>query len=413
MSPVEYLQGAGLSRKQYGLMLLLLVCALISTVVGMTNAMHQSQDFQWSAERVLLQHIDPWAEYLAGDPEHRFIMTQIPNYLPVLYVLILPLGFLPLVYAKLAWALANVMFAMVSAGACGRAFELGPWKTVGLVGLMMLATPTRISVGNGQQSLLLLMIWCLTLLPNRMSNPSAMLAGLAYFKYSFAPVMALFLLLRRGWRALLFSLVPAAAGVGMVWLWITGGRQPIEILRLVTEPFAVARLGFKQNAMDPNLMNLIGQAMRRQPEKLVNTVEIVSALAACSLLSYMSFRRNSAANTTWHMSLAAVMSYGLFKHHTYDAVVLLLPLAYAVGRSQEWAAKVLLGLISYLFFFERLLQAAQLYRAWFRIVDFLVLVSILAITYRMGCVSGRVRVLVVPRLPAQAPRLGEAVIAPA
>lgn len=346
--------------------------------------MHQSQDFQWSGEQVLLQHLDPWAQYLAGDPTHRFIMTQIPNYLPILYVLIVPLGFIPLLYAKLAWALANVLFAGLSAAACGRAVQLGRWQTIALVCLMMMATPTRISIGNGQQSLLVLMMWCATLLTSRLSTGGAMLSGVAYLKYSFAPPMAIFLLFRRGVRAFALSLMPALAGLGLVWVWITGGRQPMQLLRLLVEPVEVSRLGFKQDASDPNLMNLLEQSMHSQPEHLVNAVEVVSALAVCLCISYFAFRRHPDGDIPWQMSIMAVMSYGLFKHHGYDGVVLLLPLAYGMAHWKQRSAKVLLGLIGYLFFFERGLQAANLHASWFRVPDFLVMMLILTITYRMG-----------------------------
>jgi len=381
------MQGEGLSRWQRWLLILLVLGAAVSTSVGVINALHQSQDFQWSGERVLLRHVDPWAQYLAGDPEHQFIQTQIPNYLPILYVLIVPLGMISLLYAKLVWAIANVAFAVVSAGAVGRAFDLGRWRVMALVCLMMMATPTRISIGNGQQSLLVLMMWCLTLLNTRLTARSAVLSGIAYFKYSFAPPMVLFLLFRRGLRAFLLSLVPAMAGVGLVWVWITGGRQPMELLRLVVEPLAVSREGFKADANDPNLMNFLEQFLHGRPQGFVNGIEIVVALAVCLVISYSAFRKNPDGEIAWQMSIMAVMSYGLFKHHTYDAVVLLLPLAYALARWQERAATVLVGLIGYLFFAERGLQAIHVPGAWLRLPDFVVVMSILAITYRMGAAT--------------------------
>ncbi len=405
MSPVEYMQGAGLSRGQRWLLILLVLCAAVSTSVGVINAMHQSQDFQWSGERVLLQHADPWARYLAGDPKHQFILTQIPNYLPILYVLIVPLGLLPLLYAKLLWALANVVFASVSAGAAGRAFGLGRWRIVALVCLMLMATPTRISIGNGQQGLLVLMMWCLTLLTARLSGSGAVLSGIAYFKYSFAPPMALFLLFRRGARAFALSLIPAMASLALVWVWITGGRSPLELVRLVVEPLEVSREGFKPDPGDPNLMNLVEQLLRGRPEAFVDGVEVAAALAACLLISYFAFRRNRERPVTWQMAVMAAMSYGLFKHHTYDAIVLLLPLAYAMAHWQERTAKVVFGAIAYLFFLERGLQAAHVHAAWLRVPDFLVVMSVLALTYRMGSATLAVEAELLMSAPAKPARV--------
>jgi hypothetical protein len=407
MPPVEHMQDENLSRVQRWLLIPLVLCAAISTAVGIRNALHQSQDFQWSGERVLLQHNDPWAEYLAGDPNHQFIATEIPNYLPILYVLIVPLGLLPLVYAKLLWALANTVFAGASAVAAGRAFGLERWRTVALVCLMMMATPTRISIGNGQQGLLVLMVWTLTLLSTRLTQRGALLSGIAYFKYSFAPSMALFLLFRRGVRSFALSLVPVIAGTGLVWLWITGGRRPLELVRLLVEPLAVAHEGFRPDAGDPNLMNILDHSLHGRPEGLVNGVEIAVALAVCLVISYFAFRRNPFADISWQMSLMAVMSYSLFKHHTYDAVVLLLPLAYALSRWQERSARVLLGLIGYLFFFERVLQAAHMPAMLLRWPAFVVLMAALAVTYNMGSGFADVEEEVLTNSPARARRVGQ------
>lgn len=85
--------------------------------------MNRSQDFQWSGGRVLLQHIDPWMEYLRGDPAHRFILSQVPNYLPVLYVLLVPVGLLSLSYAKGLWVFCNLTFAVTSSFTAARFYQ--------------------------------------------------------------------------------------------------------------------------------------------------------------------------------------------------------------------------------------------------------------------------------------------------
>ncbi len=372
-----------LTPGRHWLLIFLMLCATVSTSIGVRNALHQSQDFQWSGERVLLQHVDPWAVYLAGDPKHRFLGTQIPNYLPILYVLIVPFGLLPLLYANVAWALANVIFAVVAAVATSRAFEIERWQTLGLIGLMMMATPTRIAIGNGQQSLLVLMVWCLTLLTARLSVRGAALSGIAYFKYSFAPPMIFFLLFRRGVRAFALSLLPAAAGIVLVWLWLTGGRQPAEMLRLVWEPVGVSRDGFKPDSGDPNLMNVLEQVLHGWPATTVGRVEIATAVVVCVVISFFAFRVHREADVRWQMAVMATMSYALFKHHVYDAVVLLIPLAYAVRHRRKPAAKVVLGSIVYLFFLERVLQASGVGSFWLLPMGFVAVMLTLGFTCRL------------------------------
>lgn len=55
--------------------------ALISAADGVRNSILHSLDFQWSPARLLTRHIDPWTIYLAGDPGHRILLNQVPNYL--------------------------------------------------------------------------------------------------------------------------------------------------------------------------------------------------------------------------------------------------------------------------------------------------------------------------------------------
>lgn len=90
---------------------------VLSALAGAKNAMApgRSQDFEWSGVRMLLDHVDPWLDFLQGHPLHRILLLQIPNYLPVLYVLMAPLRLLPFTVAKAAWVVCNLGFAVASA----------------------------------------------------------------------------------------------------------------------------------------------------------------------------------------------------------------------------------------------------------------------------------------------------------
>ncbi len=384
MSPTELLQGAGNIRARQAGWLLLLALALLSTAAGVRNAAHASQDFQWSGVRLLLAHADPWAVYLAGDPEHSFVLSQVPNYLPILYVLLAPLGLLPLGTAQGVWAIVNVGFAVVSVAAAGRAYRLR-WRAQVLVGcLFLMATPTRNSIGNGQQGLLVLMLWCLTLLSPTWSAAKAGWSGLAYFKFSFAPPMLCFLLFRRGIKAAFWSLLPGAVSLLLVWLWITGARDPWAIFRLATEPLAVARHGFSAAPDNPNLMNLMEPLLLRFGAGVSAGVELAVAIALCAAVSRSAFRDRGEGSVPWQMALMATMSYGLFKHHPYDAVVLLLPFCHGFARREEGRAKAVLVLIAYMFYGRKLLEAAHLHPAWARVPEFLVVMAIFYLIYRIG-----------------------------
>jgi hypothetical protein len=378
---VRRLPDEGVRRK---LLVLLMVLAALSTAVGVNNALHRSQDFQWSGEHVLLQHVDPWAEYLRGDPQHRFVETQIPNYLAILYVLLVPLGLLPMLAAKAVWAVCNVACAVGSAVLAARFYGLTgrDWSLV-VACLMLMATATRNTIGNGQQGLLVLLIWCVSLLACEVNTVQAGVAGISFFKFSFAPPIVIYLWLRWGWRKMLCSGVPAFASVALVWLWLTGGHQPARILTLMLEPFQVAQTGFKADAGDPNLMNLVHPAFAAASTRLATGLELTLALGMSATISYFALVRHKEGAKGWQMALMATVSYSLFKHHAYDAVVLLLPLCFALARRREARARAVLAVLSYLFYGQRLVEALHLHRSWMRWPEFVLLVGVMILTYQM------------------------------
>ena len=88
--------------------------AFLSVADGIRNSVLYSLDFQWSPAHLLATHIDPWATYLAGDPSHRILLNQVPNDLHELYLAMLPFGYLPLMPAKIIWAVINVALVLLS-----------------------------------------------------------------------------------------------------------------------------------------------------------------------------------------------------------------------------------------------------------------------------------------------------------
>jgi hypothetical protein len=381
MSPVEYLQGGGWKRALFGPLLML---AVVSTMVGLKDARTGSQDFQWSGERVLLGHVDPWAEYLKGDPEHRFVKSQVPNYLPILYVLLVPFGLLPMGLANAAWACCNVGLAVGSALCAARFYGLRGWGAAGVVLGMLAATPTRTSIGNGQQSLLVLQIVCLALLADRMTRGRSALAGIAYLKFSFAPPFALLLLLRSGLRGFLWSLAPVVLGLGLVWGWLAWGGHSINVAAMAVEPFRVALHGFSPDPADPNLMELVETLLPGRSEGLISGVGGALALALCGAVGWAAFRLKAEGSLQWQIALAATLSFAVFKHHSYDGVVLLLPGCFGLAHWRERRAQVVLGVLLYLLLLQRGVDALHLQPSWSAIPGFAMLMLVLVLCFQIG-----------------------------
>ena len=383
--------------------MLIVLAGLLSAVAGVAHAVTRSQDFQWSGLRMLFDRIDPWQDYLQHDPAHRLIATQVPNYLPVLYVLIAPVCMLPMAAANLTWGLCNLAFAIVSAILTARFYGLhGRVWTISIIAALLAAAPTRISMSNGQQGIFVLFLWCVAFFGwerNRgpagdlpLSPRRALIAGVSYLKYSFAPAVALYLLLReglgKGWRFLLWSLLPSAVATVLVWMWMFHGHEPGRLITLIFEPLAVAKSGY-QPTDDPGLTMmdfgefLLGGNLVATP-RLTAIVFCVAVTLTTGvlLLALRSLRRSceteSREGTGWLLALMAVMSFALYKHHSYDETVLLLPGCYALQHRRLTSARLALGLIAYHWYVQKLFDGRipfSLTWSGIRLTSFLVLMA--------------------------------------
>ena len=84
------------------------------------------------------------------------------------------------------------------------------------------------TVGNGQYGLLVLVLWCVrhSWRPGS-TDGRAMVSGVSFVKFNFAPALFLYLLMKSGLRRALMSLVPVLAWSCLSsasWVWASGTR---------------------------------------------------------------------------------------------------------------------------------------------------------------------------------------------
>ena len=243
---------------------------------------------------------------------------------------------------------------------------------------MLAASPTRNSISNGQQCLLVLVLWTVALLwtpphpatlsPQRRPGIGGLLLiGISYLKYSFAPAVAVYLLLRDGLRTglrmVLWTLVPAAVSTVVVFLWIHQTHDLHHLVQHFLAPLQVARSGYQptgdggQTLMDL-LEILIGGGPIAKPRLTLISFAVAIAITAAVLLLALRFLRSTGQSQTphgfgWLVALTATMSFVLYKHHPYDEVVFLFPLCFALRQWRRPAATIVLVLISYNWYVSR------------------------------------------------------------
>jgi hypothetical protein len=313
-----------------------------SLYAGIRNALSRSQDLQWSGAHLALQHIDPYKQILTHDPEHRIVLSQIPNYLHQLYILLLPLGALSFSHAKPVWALSNCLFAVLIALVLWRIYDLRRSQALLLLLLLVSSTPFRIVLGNGQQSLFELFLFYLVFHLTRPTGQGIAL-GLSYSKYSFSPVIFFYLFFRRQFRVLAISLTLPILGLVAMGSLVHG-----NMLVLLTEPLAVGRAD-TINGLG-NLMTIIQLACGNLlPSTLTQKIMVATVVLATltftfalSRLQYTLPRRDAAA-----LAVATLM---FFPHRTYDFVFLAIPLAAALAAPFRWAKAYILATVALLWF---------------------------------------------------------------
>jgi hypothetical protein len=321
------------------------VLTLLSCGQGVRNALLYSQDFQWSPARVLLSGTDPFAVWLSGDPAHQIILTQIPNYAHLLYLLLLPLGALPWPVAKPLWAAANLLFAGASCWLLSRGHRVSKSFALAILCVFLASTPLRVVIGNGQQVLLSQL--CLYLgwtLPGTLA--AAFFLAVGFSKYTFALPFALGLLLERR----IGRLVGAFGFLGAGWL-IFSGLSDSSPLSTLFEPVQVGSravgLGIADVMSLGNALHADAIAFPGAGAGLALICATFLTLALKGALARMASPERFAA-----LGLISLMS---FVHLSYDFVYLL-PLALALPNLPMPRRILVAGGIGYFWFFLKLVD---------------------------------------------------------
>ena len=353
------------------------IAALISVAVAMRKTVLESMDFQWSGAHLLLLHSDPWAIYLSNDPRHQILLNQIPNYLQELYILLLPFGLLPFAKARLLWGICNLFLVFLIGWNVAHLCELGKRKTWLLFVLLLCGTPFRVTVGNGQSDAVVLAaiaLWAIV----RSQSGRGLLLGIAYGKYSFPPVLVIFLLMRRHWKLLIYSLLPPVMGFLLVKAWL-----PTSWRALALEPFLTA---VHKNSVSSGWANIIALAqglllhLSHAPSWTRWLPYGLAVLLACAIAGF--FLKN-AASLDGRILLACLLSASLvcFQHQIYDFLVLVFNLAIALKSKPGKARNAVFALTAYFWYLERIFDVRRWeVHLWIIVPSFLLLLWLIEAT---------------------------------
>jgi Glycosyltransferase family 87 len=314
------------TRKQIVLLAILAMAALVSLCMGVREAFHGGIDFQWSGASLLSEHVDPWKTFIGGDPQHRIILSQEPNYLHELYVLFLPFGKTSFEDARAIWCGANLLFLVTSIVLTARIYKLQLYNALLLGCLLLISAPLRVTFLNGQQCLFILCCFSIAFSATSRIRRGFFL-GLGFAKYSFAPIIAMVDLLRLRLISLCCAAIPILAGLLIVWR-ITGTDLP----HLIFEPIRSAKISVAPGYGDIITALRIGlRHFNLTQDQIFSIASGIGFLCAIIFAVFLAKKRLSEKS---ELSLITVITLACFTHVAYDYIFLLFPMAALLEFSQ-------------------------------------------------------------------------------
>ena len=303
-------------------LLVAVLAAVGSVAIGARRALSPgggfgSGDFQWSPTRLFLEGVDPYQARMDGSPE--IILTQSPNYLHLLYELLVPFGAMPFRTASISWLVLSVVLAVGLAVFYARTASLGRTGTLLLVAMVLASTPLRLGLGFGQHAVFLLVFATIAFAAAARPWAGAPLA-VALTKYSFAPLALVLLVAGRLRTVVVAGVVLFAAAA--VFAVVTS----TDLLEALLAPFEVSRTAVGDGAAD--LMTVAGLTPWLDGNDLFVTA---LAVGGSVLLAGLARRQIRSGDWVFVLGIASVISLLCFKHLVHD-LVFLLPVVVLVLR---------------------------------------------------------------------------------
>ncbi len=347
--------GSSTSLRKVAVFLLLFVVVLVFIVRGPVRAVQSSSDFSvyYCCARVWIQGADPYdgetLEFVAreagGAPE---IFLRNALSAPMTFVLLAPFAFLPWEAGKTAWMCVNIIctgFALLGL------LQLCETRTaklrkIILCTLVLGLAPVHTSIGLGQLTIVVLasLVWGAVCAIRKKQVWAGVLFALATaLKPQCGALFLVYFLLRKKWR-IFFSgavVVGILLAVGIARLEMSGVDW-VSSLRANHEAFFAGGSGdVTIQAHRHQFLHLEGPIYVLFQNRLTAKVLpwVLTAIVATLLL--LALRRLSGQRDELLMySIVSVVTLVPFYHRVYDAALLSVPLAWALGTSDPRSRRI-------------------------------------------------------------------------
>ena len=328
-------------------LILLSLLACISILHGFKIAnSYGSVDFQYSPTVLFLEKINPYETFISGKIDGNIMLAQYPIYSHVTYVVLAPLGLLEWEVARLIWSLLIIITGLYCVILVSNFCKLKVIETIFICLIFSCSTSFRNLISNGNVTTFILLSFFAVMISRE--NFKNFLLGISYFKFNFAPILSLFILLKSGVKGLLISSLFCLVGWLIFSLYLN--QNPIETL---FHPIQSALKGFDQTLARGDLFTILGFLKYFEISFNLDIFRIIIVLVVSFFLAKDISKIN---NKMLILNLLLIGNLLTFGHLIYDYIVLLPSFVYSYSNRKSIHAKISLIIILYFWFGIRLIE---------------------------------------------------------
>jgi hypothetical protein len=355
------------------ILVILSILSIISISQGIVNSQIYSNDFQWSPTVLLSEGINPYLYFLNNNYGDRVIGSQAPNYLHSLYVILLPFAKLDWIVVKKIWLIINILLTIFTFLMIAKKIQLENITLLFIFLIYLCSIPFRNSLGAGQQSILILFAFAFLFGENRLSY---FFSGISYIKYSFAPPIAIYILIKQGAERFLLSLL--ILFIGFVIFYIM--QNETNIYSLFIQPLMVSAKAVGYGVSD--YMTIVSIVVSSDSNYLVALYYYIFPVFASLALTIFLVRNTS--DVIYELTIISLIGLLFFKHLISDYIFLLPAFLYSIQNIRYFYSKISILCIFYfwfvvrvIYFFDNNYSMLHDYLLLSKVFNFLVLLLIL------------------------------------
>lgn len=327
------------------LIFLLVLLSLVCFYYSFSNATISggSIDLPFHSVELFVKKTNPYANVDQG----------VSPYAHAAYILYSPLNILKYESAKILWASLNIFVSIVIVILFSKFSKLTYLENIFISLIFFCSLPLRVSIGNGQTSILILLVYLAFFIKNK--SLRTFIVGFSFVKYSFSIVTLLYFLIKYKLKYLSISCLVLVVG----WLLFSFYLEENPI-RTLLQPLQTAFSTFAFHLPRGDLHTVLNIFNK---QNLINNFNIINIFVCLCFGLFLSINvaKISINNILLIISLLAIGNLLILPHIIYDYVLLLPSLFYSWKYKKSIEGLISVFVIFYFWFGIKIIYYINFY----------------------------------------------------